>query len=113
MEPSEVNLSLHRSVKDTMLFCFTLNGSQGSTHPAERVSHTGVPRRIARHLRRMIRNQHPIEAVLVQKSKDAKHIRVALVHEDLVIVGNLANDIAQMYVGDAALLAVVINRLVD
>jgi fatty-acyl-CoA synthase len=87
----------------------SFDGREGSAHPAQRVGYPRVPRGIALQQRRVIGNDHAVEAVSLENPEHTEHIRIAVVHEGLVVVGDLAPNIPQVYVGDTAHAAVSVH----
>src|ERR1700730_5747938 len=82
-------------------------------HEAESVGHPSVPGRGTRHLRRVVRNEHAVEAVAVQDRENANHVHIAFVDEGFAIVRHLPRDIAEMDICNLALFAVLIHRVVN
>jgi hypothetical protein len=72
-----------------------------------------VPQRSARHLRRVIRNQHAVVSVLLENPQHAQHVHVAFVNERFFVERHLAAHVAKVDVGQLALPAVSVHRFVN
>lgn len=64
----------------------------------------------------MIGNKYAVKAAVIELAEHTEHVDVALVDEHLVIAGDLALDIAEVYVADTLLfqigIQIIINRFV-
>src|SRR5262245_10174850 len=77
------------------------------------MSHPGIPRARAGHFRHVVGNDDTIETVRSEDLEDTKHICIPLINENLVIIGNLSVNIAQVNVTDLALYAIAFGGLVN
>ena len=75
--------------------------------------HSGVPGRGACHLRGMVGNDHPLEVIAMKDRENTEHVYIAFVDERFTIAGYFADHVAQMNVGNSALSAVLVHRIVD
>ena len=91
----------------------TPNAQQGRPHESERVRHAGMPRGVAGDLRRVIRNQHPVEAIAMQDGEHADHVDLAIVDEGLAIPRYSSSDVAKVNIPEPSLAAVGLDRLVE
>src|ERR1700686_1275388 len=66
-----------------------------------------------RHLRSMVGNNDSFEVVALQNGEDPDHIHLAFVDERLAVVRHLADYVAKMKVGNLALPAVLVDRIVN
>src|ERR1700721_2313985 len=76
-------------------------------HETEGMRHSSMPGRCTCHLRSVVGDEHAVEVVAVQNSENANHVHIAFIDESFPIVGHFSDDIAQMNIGNLALLAVL------
>jgi hypothetical protein len=60
----------------------------------------------------MVRDNDALVTIRMKSTQNPEHVHVAFIHKDLAVVGNLADDIAEMNVAEFTLPTITVYCLV-